>query len=73
MVALLGYAPEAGVVVGALPTRVALPETSFSLAPSLLAEIDRKAAKESKRTEKPAKSSAKLDPIADIIARLPKG
>ncbi len=74
VVALLGYQPQSQPKpVAAVEAPVAKPKTSFALSPSLLAEIDRKAAKEAKRAEKPAKAAAKRDPIADIMARLPKG
>jgi hypothetical protein len=73
VVALLGYQPQSQpkpMPAVATPTRVATataPKTAFSLSPALLAEIDRKAAKEAKR---PAAKS-KRDPIADLIANLP--
>jgi hypothetical protein len=74
VVTLLGYQPKPMPAV-VTPARVRVtsastPKTSFALAPSLLAEIDRKAVKEAKRSEKPAKAAAKRDPIADIMARL---
>jgi CHAP domain len=76
VVTLLGYQPTAvPAVMEQMPVRVATAsaqKTSFSLAPSLLAEIDRRAAKEAKRPKDPAKPAAKRDPIGDIMARLPK-
>jgi CHAP domain len=76
VVALLGYQPQpVAVVATPAPVRVTVvnaPKASFSLSHSLLAEIDRKAAREAKRAEKPAKASVKRDPIGDIVARLPK-
>lgn len=76
VVALLGYMPKpVPAAVTPAPVRVAsasTSKTSFALSPSLLAEIDRKAAKEVKRTEKPAKPAAKRDPIGEIMVRLPK-
>jgi CHAP domain len=79
VVALLGYMPRSTTPVPAAAApatvrvaAVSTPKSSFALSPSLLAEIDRNAAKEAKRAEKPAKPSAKRDPIADIMARLPK-
>lgn len=74
VVALLGYRPKPMPAVATQsPVRVAsasTPKTSFALAPSLLAEIDRKAAKEAKRAEKPAKPAAKRDPIDEIMAKI---
>jgi hypothetical protein len=72
VVALLGYAPTPAGAAPA-PVKVATANTSktgFSLSPSLLAEIDRKAAKETKRPEKP-KAKPTADPLSEIMARLP--
>jgi surface antigen len=75
LASLLGYTPKPAVgpsLPPVAPTAKAKPGT-FALSPALLAEIDKGAAKETKRVAvKPKAKSAKADPIAEIIARLPR-
>jgi surface antigen len=74
VVSLLGYTPKP-VVGPSLPPAVAVAKPKpggFTLSRALLAEIDKGAAKEAKRVAvKPKTQSAKPDPIAEIMAKLP--
>jgi surface antigen len=75
VVSLLGYAPQAAPkpTSAGLPTKAPVAQSkpgSFTLSNALLAEIEKGAAKETRRAAvKPKAISA--DPIADIIAKLP--
>jgi len=74
VMSLLGYAPKPPTAQGVPPT-AAVKKTklgSFTLSNALLAEIDKDAAKETKRAVVKIKAkTAKADPLAEIIAKLP--
>jgi surface antigen len=78
VVSLLGYAPKAGqqAIPAGQPPVAAKPKPKpggFALSATLLAEIDKGAAKETKSAAtNPKANTAISDPIADIIARLPE-
>jgi surface antigen len=74
LASLLGYQPQAASrpLPAGLPTKIPVAKAapgSFTLSNALLAEIDKGAAREVKKVA--VRPTAKADPIADIIAKLP--